>query len=179
MTIQDLGSLGELIAALATLATLVYLATQVRQAKREFYETSQRARSEFTIDLSERSAALQLAWFSTEGQNKSMMKALLTEEKLTRAEAFEFSVQMAIFIGHLVQSEQLYRRGLLDPEFVHARRSIFQPYLEMPRVQKWWKREGRDFYAYDEVWRTIDQMIDDAKGPDRPDRSTTTSGRAD
>ena len=31
MTIQDLGSLGELIAAIATLATLVYLAVQIRQ----------------------------------------------------------------------------------------------------------------------------------------------------
>ena len=31
MTIQDLGSLGELIAAIATVATLIYLATQLRQ----------------------------------------------------------------------------------------------------------------------------------------------------
>ncbi len=31
MTIQDLGSLGELIAAVATVATLVYLALQIRQ----------------------------------------------------------------------------------------------------------------------------------------------------
>ena len=31
MTIQDLGSLGELIAAIATVATLVYLASQIRQ----------------------------------------------------------------------------------------------------------------------------------------------------
>ncbi len=31
MTIQDLGSLGELIAAIATVATLVYLAIQIRQ----------------------------------------------------------------------------------------------------------------------------------------------------
>ena len=31
MTIQDLGSLGELIAAIATVATLVYLALQIRQ----------------------------------------------------------------------------------------------------------------------------------------------------
>lgn len=34
MTIQDLGSIGELIAALATVATLVYLAAQVRQNTR-------------------------------------------------------------------------------------------------------------------------------------------------
>ena len=34
MTIQDLGSIGELIAAVATLATLVYLAVQIRQNSR-------------------------------------------------------------------------------------------------------------------------------------------------
>jgi hypothetical protein len=179
VTIQDLGSLGELIAALATLVTLVYLATQVRQAKRDFYETSQRARSEFTTALSERSAALQLAWFSPEGRNETMMKALLTDERLTREEAFEFAVQMAIFIGHLVQSEQLFRRGLLEPEFVHTRRSIFQPYLELPRVQRWWQREGRDFYAYDEVIGMIDRMIGDSRGSDGPERSTAGSESAD
>ena len=31
MTIQDLGSIGELVAAIATVATLVYLAAQIRQ----------------------------------------------------------------------------------------------------------------------------------------------------
>ena len=31
MTIQDLGSIGELVAAIATIATLAYLAIQIRQ----------------------------------------------------------------------------------------------------------------------------------------------------
>lgn len=31
VTIQELGSIGELVGALATIATLVYLATQIRQ----------------------------------------------------------------------------------------------------------------------------------------------------
>ena len=34
MTIQDLGSIGELIAAIATVATLVYLAVQLKQNTR-------------------------------------------------------------------------------------------------------------------------------------------------
>jgi len=34
LTIQDLGSIGELVAAIATIATLVYLAVQVRQNTR-------------------------------------------------------------------------------------------------------------------------------------------------
>ncbi|HSG92036.1 MAG TPA: hypothetical protein VLA56_22670 [Pseudomonadales bacterium] len=63
MTIQDLGSIGELVAALATLATLatlVYLANQVKQAKRDFHESSQRARTEFTMAWGDRAAETQL-----------------------------------------------------------------------------------------------------------------------
>jgi hypothetical protein len=161
VTIQDLGSIGELVAALATLVTLVYLATQVRQAKREFQESSQQARSEFTVGLGERAAAVQLAWFSPAGPNKTMMKALLTEERLSREEAYEFAVQMAVFFGHLVQSELLDRRGLLDPEFVETRRSIYRPYIEMPRVRRWWKSTGREFYAHTEAGGIVDQMVDE------------------
>ncbi len=34
VTIQDLGSLGELVAAIATVATLIYLAIQIRASNR-------------------------------------------------------------------------------------------------------------------------------------------------
>ena len=43
MTIQDLGSLGELIAAVATIAKLVYLALQIRQNTRALRHAAQRA----------------------------------------------------------------------------------------------------------------------------------------
>jgi len=165
LTIQDLGSIGELIAALATLVTLAYLATQVKQAKREFHESSQRARAEFTARLGGHSAAQQLDWFSADGPNKTMMKALLTDEKLTREEAWEFAVQMSIFIGGLVQSELLHKQGLLDSEFLQTRRSIYRPYLEMPRVRKWWMRSGKQFYAHSEAFDLINRMIEANEDP--------------
>ena len=174
MTIQELGSLGELIAALATLVTLVYLATQVKQAKREFHESSQRARIEFTDGLGERSAALQLDWFSPEGPNKVMMKALLTDEKLTREEAFEFAVQISVFFGTYVQSEQLYKLGLLDSEFLKTRRSIYRPYLEMPRVRKWWMREGKQFYAHTEAADLINRMVEEIEANEDPHSAIDT-----
>jgi len=177
MTIQDLGSLGELIAALATLVTLVYLATQVRQAKREFLESRQRARTEFTVRTGEQAAALQLDWFSPEGRNKTMMKALLTEEKLTREEAFEFAVQMSIFIGGLAQSEQLHRQGLLDPEYLETRRSIYRPYLEMPRVRKWWVRTGTRFYGHSHAVDLINQMVEDIESNENSRSGGSSVGR--
>jgi hypothetical protein len=176
LTIQDLGSIGELVAALATLVTLAYLAMQVRQAKREFHESSQRARTEFTVGLGERSAAVQLAWFSPEGRNETMMKALLTDEKLSREEAYEFAVQMSVFFGELIQSERLHRRGLLDSEFLHTRRSIYRPYLEMPRVRKWWMRHGNQFYGHDEAHDIVNQMIDEIEAVEETQVPTATTG---
>lgn len=40
MTIQELGSLGELIAAIATVVTLIYLTTQIRQNNRALAEAT-------------------------------------------------------------------------------------------------------------------------------------------
>jgi hypothetical protein len=177
VTIQDLGSIGELVAALATLATLVYLATQVKQAKREFHESSLRARTEFTVGLGERSAAQQLDWFSPQGSNRTMMKALLTDEKLTREEAFEFVVQISIFLGGMVQSEQLHQQGFLDEYFVQTRRSIYRPYLEMPRVRKWWKQTGRHFYAHTVAVDLIDRMVAEIETDE--DRSSASEATAD
>jgi len=157
--------------------TLVYLATQVKQAKREFHESSQRARTEFTVGIGERAAVLQLDWFSPEGRNETMIKALLTDENLTREEAFEFAVQISIFIGGLVQSEQLHRQGLLDPEYLQTRRSIYQPYLEMPRVRKWWNRTGRQFYGHTEAAGLINRMVEEAESNEGSGSGRASAGR--
>lgn len=105
-----------------------------------------------------------------------MLKALLTNEKLSREEAYEFAVQMSIFFGGLVQSEFLHRRGLLDSEFMQTRRSIYRPYLEMPRVRKWWMREGSQFYAHTEALDMVSQMIDEIEVREMPHASTATTG---
>ena len=161
MNIQDLGSIGELIAALATLATLVYLAIQVRHAKQQFREATQQAQSQFTLERTDRIGDLQLAWFSPDQPNKTMMKALNTDESLNRNETFEFYVQMSIFFGEMLNSETLQRRGLIDPEFMGLRQSVFHSYLAMPRVRQYWKAYGQQFYNYDSVVNVVDQMIDE------------------
>jgi hypothetical protein len=162
LTIQDLGSLGELLAAVATLATLGYLAVQVGQAKRQIETAQMQARSSFSNDAGRWSAEIQLRWFSPSGPNPTMMKALFTEDRLTQEEAHEFAVQISIFLGELIRTEQLQRRGLLDPEMATVRRSIYMPYLAMPRVRKWWERFGREFYAHDEdACGVVQDMLDE------------------
>lgn len=42
MSIQDLGSIGELLGAIATIATLIYLALQIKQTRQTFVRQSER-----------------------------------------------------------------------------------------------------------------------------------------
>ena len=51
MTIEQLGSLGELISAMAVLATLVYLSVQVRQAKDMFTIETRRNRGDRLVQF--------------------------------------------------------------------------------------------------------------------------------
>jgi hypothetical protein len=164
LNIQDLGSIGELIAALATLTTLVYLAIQVKHAKHQFQEATQQARSRFTLERSDHVGQIQRDWFSPDGQNKTMMKALLTDETLSREENFEFHVQMSIFFGEMLGSESLQRRGLIDSEFLELRNAVFTSYLSMPRVSEYWKTYGKQFYAHDNVVKVVDSMLDQIEG---------------
>lgn len=161
LNIQDLGSIGELVAALATLATLVYLAIQVKDTKKQFQDATQQARTQFTLERSDRTGDLQRAWFSPEGQNRTMMKALLTDEILSPEERFEFHVQMSIFFGEMLHSESLQRRGLIDSEYLGLRRSIFHSYLMMPRVREYWKTFGQEFYSHDNVVNVVNSMLDE------------------
>lgn len=51
MTIQELGSIGELVAALATVVTLAYLATQIRYARLAAGDTSRQNRAESVREM--------------------------------------------------------------------------------------------------------------------------------
>jgi len=170
MYIQDLGSVGELLAAIATLLTLIYLAIHVKNTKQQLRESTQQARTAFTMDVGNRSADIQLAWLSPEGPSKAMSKALLTEDRLTPEEWYEFSVRISIFFGALIQSEILSRRGLLDEEFLDLRYSIYGSYLRNPRVRSWWKKTGSKFYSPDEYARHIDQLIEDGESAEQTKR---------
>ena len=54
MTIQELGSLGELIAAIATVVTLIYLATQIRHNHRALADSTSGAISELYSSINAR-----------------------------------------------------------------------------------------------------------------------------
>ena len=79
VTIQELGSLGELIAALATVATLVYLATQIRYARLAASDASRQARAESVREMqlvSLNNREFRQAWNKADPEAAARMKAL-------------------------------------------------------------------------------------------------------
>ena len=79
MTIQELGSIGELVAALATVATLAYLATQIRYARLAASDTSRQNRAESVREMMltvVNNEAYRVAWHKADPGVGPRMEAL-------------------------------------------------------------------------------------------------------
>jgi len=79
VTIQELGSIGELIAALATVATLAYLATQIRYARLAASDTSRQNRAESVREMqlvALNNDAFRQAWDKADTASLPRMEAL-------------------------------------------------------------------------------------------------------
>ena len=162
MTIQDLGSIGELVAALATLvnSSVSGYTGQTCKTTVSRVHTNRLARNSLLREAIVPGISRELG-FQPDGQNKTMTKALLTEEALTTEENFEFTVQMCIFFGEMLNSEYLHSHELVDSELLVLRKSIFSAYLMMPRVRQYWKSYGRQFYADNIFTDVVEQIIEE------------------
>jgi hypothetical protein len=111
VTIQDLGSLGELVAAIATVATLIYLATQIRAISRLARAQASRTPNS---DLNSINAS-----FGTDPLFRAAMRRILTGSIRTELEAGERLLLDFYLISITNIQEQLareIREGILDPD---------------------------------------------------------------
>ncbi len=128
MTIQDLGSIGELIAALVTLATLVYLAIQIRQNTQTVRTTTYQA----VLEASDRFNSLVL-------DNPELFRiyrsGLSDPSSLTDEERARFR----LLVGQLMNVYETmflqYERGTLDEDFWLARRSALRRLASEPGIR--------------------------------------------
>jgi hypothetical protein len=135
VTVQDLGSLGELIAAVATIATLVYLAIQIRQNTR-----SVRAATHHSLTTSVHALHGMVA------NNESLAhiyftgsrdrKALQPEERL-RFDALLRSVFLW-YEDFFYQNQQ----GMVDGQTWRAREEELLALLSRPGIAEWWPRNS-------------------------------------
>ena len=131
MTIQELGSIGELIAAIATIATLVYLAAQVRQNTRALHSSTFQGISEQMAQNVELIVAhSDVAALVVKGLNG--MGSFSPEERI------RFQSVLVMSLRRMEAIHAHAQLGSIDTKLIRGfERSIFQ-LLQTPGGAEWW-----------------------------------------
>ena len=152
MTIQDLGSLGELIAAIATVGTLAYLAVQIRQSN-----VSARAQSRQTLIDTWASANWDLV------RDPRMLRAfaagLAQWPDLSSEDKTVFDLGMGRYLANIQNGLLLRDAGLLDGVVLDQTASYMVSCAASRGGGRWWKETSM---ASPEVRTYVDQRL--AKG---------------
>ena len=133
MTIQELGSIGELIAAITTVATLAYLAVQIRQSTGATRQAAIHAQIEsglhlrFELIREPQVAALYL-------------KGLADHRSLSREELLRFNMLLQSVFENLREVYEQYRRGDIEQATWQSQGWAFRWLLAQPGGEWAWKR---------------------------------------
>lgn len=140
MSIQDLGSIGELIAAIATLVTLIYLAVQLRQNTRAIKSaTFQNITAEMGKNVEPISANADLA--------SILVKGMANPDNLTAEERLRLS---AVLVASFRRMESVYvqnRLGSIDDELQTGFELSLVTLLATPFGSEWWSKAKVTFYT--------------------------------
>jgi hypothetical protein len=159
LTIQDLGSLGELVAAVATVATLGYLAVQIRQNTRAIHASALQAAND--------SAQRVLATASQNPENAEIYhRGLASYSDLTPAQQTHFTI---ILLGIFSASEAMYwnhRNHLLPEEIWDREVKVLRLYLGTSGGQAMWRGTGALFS--DSFAQFVDAELEQLKPSSTP-----------
>lgn len=155
ITIQDLGSIGELLAAMATIATLVYLAMQIRQnteaVRIQTYQAIMDSSNRLGDSLAEQNV------------DAIYRKGRKSPDSCTPQEMAQFML-IAGQVVNLYEGLYLHRQsGAIDDDFFENRWRTFNRIMHQPGFRRMWERAGA-YYAKS-FTRAVDQML--AEAPER------------
>jgi hypothetical protein len=143
MTIEQMGSIGEVIGGIAVLVTLIYLAIQMRQ-------NTQMMRAAAHHSVNELGVHINLALGTDPEASRVLQLGSENYKELDPHQRLMFHLMMrANFSG----AEDFYiqaREGLLDIGMWESRKLSMTRYLLQPGVQIWWGR-NRDLFSPDFV----------------------------
>jgi len=136
MSIQDLGSIGELIAAIATVATLLYLATQIRQNTKSVQSSNFSTWIDAVQGINH--IHLEIADF--------LEDALNATRELTSEEKWRFHIHQAQ-LGYSFESAFLFHlNGTVDDEYFKSRMRSAKKSISYPGCRAWWDEWARHLY---------------------------------
>jgi hypothetical protein len=137
VTIQDLGSIGELIAAVATVATLLYLAVQIRQSvaatRASVAHGQNQMQMSFSLELG-RDADL----------NRLFFDGLADPDVLDERELRRFGSILSSQLGNSEAIWRHYREGWLTSETWEGQLSYLRWYTQQPGFASYWQ-----------VWKSV------------------------
>jgi hypothetical protein len=139
ITIQDLGSLGELIAAIATVATLIYLAVQLRQNTR-----AQRSSTfqEISAQMGQNIETL----ITNRELTEVMAKVLGGSTELTPVERIRFQGVLVMSFRRLEAVFVQTQLDSIDEEMAGGFERSLLPLIVTPLGIQWWKSAKNTFH---------------------------------
>ena len=139
MTIQELGSLGELVAAIATVLTLIYLAIQLRQ-------NTKALRSQTFQQISAQMGQNAEIITTNPELPDIFVKALSGAEELTATERVRLQ---GMFVMSMRRVEAVYvhrQLGSIDDELADGFELSLLPLLTTSEGTEWWKTAKTTFH---------------------------------
>ena len=139
MSIEELGSIGELIAAIATVLTLVYLAIQVRQNTRALKASTFQS---ISSELGQNVQPL----LNTPDMAAIFAKSTTEPSALTKDERLKIQ---ALYLAMFRQLESVFVQtelGSIDREFVAGAELSLLSLLNTPFCSEWWESAKPIFY---------------------------------
>jgi len=130
VTIQDLGSVGELIAAVATIVTLGYLAVQLRQNTATVRASTRVAHTQGVHTLN--------ALLAQEQENYIFWAGLAGELEQDKVRRFESL--LVIMLQNFEQSWQFHNDGVVDAPTWAGQISSLEWLTNEPGFRMWWSR---------------------------------------
>jgi hypothetical protein len=138
VTIQDLGSIGELLAALATIATLIYLAVQIKGSA-----AATRAEARRALDVSGYDVVREIA--GDPGTSQLFLAGLAKPETLDAEQTFRFHLMISYFFTSLDSSWRESRTGTMSDDQFSVQLERNRPMLETPGGSAWWAANSKMF----------------------------------
>jgi len=154
VTIQDLGSIGELVAAVATLGTLAYLAIQIRQST-----TATRIQTALSW-AQQKTQTTALISQDTE-INRRFWTGLEEPDSLDRDEYRHFESIVSSWLNSLETSFSLYGQGALPKTEWEGQAHTIEWIVATPGFLRYWDKWGM---MYPGEWQGfVDSRVQEAR----------------
>jgi len=156
VTIQDLGSIGELVAAVATVATLAYLAVQISQNTRALRAASSRDASAAVnqwIDVLHRP-----------GVRRAVAIGLRAYPHMSGDDKGHFAYAFDAHLNTVVTVRALHRDGLLDQENWDASVTGLACHIATPGGAAYW--QDTKYFMTPDFVQAVDRRVREGGLPD-------------